>query len=66
MTSPIVRRTKVQLILSAVRGRPVTALVAAIAAMALLAGLLVVIRLSDETTHEALTGLDRFAADSSE
>jgi diguanylate cyclase (GGDEF)-like protein/PAS domain S-box-containing protein len=48
--------------LDAVRSRPVTALVAAIAAMALIAGLLVVFRLSDETTHEALTGLDRFAA----
>ncbi len=40
-----------------------TVLVATIAAIALLAGSLVVLRLSDETTREALTDLDRHAAE---
>ncbi|HEV7605273.1 MAG TPA: EAL domain-containing protein [Candidatus Limnocylindrales bacterium] len=44
------------------RARPVPTLVAAIALIALLAGSLVVIRLSEETTNEALIRLDRQAA----
>jgi hypothetical protein len=38
--------------------RPVTTLVALIVGLALLAGSLVVMRLSDETTHEALARLE--------
>ena len=62
MTQFLTARSGVGRVYEAARARPVTSLVAAIAAIALLAGLLVVIRLSEETTHEALTRLDRHGA----
>jgi diguanylate cyclase (GGDEF)-like protein/PAS domain S-box-containing protein len=46
-------------IFEAYRARPVTTLVAAITGLALLAGSLVVMRVSDETTREALTRLEQ-------
>jgi diguanylate cyclase (GGDEF)-like protein/PAS domain S-box-containing protein len=55
-------RTRLRRAYDAGRARPVTTLVAAIVGIALLAGLLVVVRLGEETTREALTRLDRHAA----
>jgi diguanylate cyclase (GGDEF)-like protein/PAS domain S-box-containing protein len=49
-------------VFDAARSRPVTTLVAMVAGLALLAGSLVVVRLSDETTQEALSQLEGHAA----
>jgi diguanylate cyclase (GGDEF)-like protein/PAS domain S-box-containing protein len=59
MTHQLRAGARTRRIFEAYRARPVTTLVAATAGLALLAGSLVVMRVSDETTHEALTRLEQ-------
>jgi diguanylate cyclase (GGDEF)-like protein/PAS domain S-box-containing protein len=58
MTYPLLGGARFRRVYEASRARPVTTLVALIVGLALLAGSLVVMRLSDETTHEALARLE--------
>jgi len=62
MTHAASNRSTIRRAYDTVRIRPVTTLVATMAALALLLGWVVVARLSDETTQEALTRLDNHAA----
>ena len=55
-------RVAVRRAFEALRSRPVTTLVATVAGLALVMGAVVVVRLSDETTDEALMRLDQHAA----